>query len=127
MMFHGIVFVPSKVPTLFQLLAPFSVGMAMQAAVKGRFEQVQLVASLLSSLARYRDSLVVTVVDSLLEEIRQGLESPEAGRYQRRIAYVRLLGECYNYRVIKSQHLFFVLYLLISFGASAPQISMPMS
>ena len=86
--------------------------------MKGRFVQIQLVASLLSALSKYRDSLSISMIDLLMEEIHQGLEHPElSDLYQRRVASVRLFAECYNYEVIKSQHLFYLLYLLIQFGA----------
>jgi hypothetical protein len=36
-------------------------------------------------------------------QVRVGLETPEAGAYQRRVAHMRLLGELYNYRLLDSR------------------------
>ena len=35
--------------------------------------------------------------------MRAGLETPEVGSYQRRVAHMRLLGELYNYRLLDSR------------------------
>ena len=43
-------------------------------------------------------------------------KSPIAGFYQRRVAYVRLLGELYNYRLVDSKLIFATLHLLLAFG-----------
>lgn len=86
--------------------------------MKGRFVQVQLLASLAAALGRYRDSFTVSLVDLLLEAIRAGLEQPSAwDAYQQRVAAARLFAELYAWQVVKSTHLFYLLYLLIQFGA----------
>lgn len=36
-------------------------------------------------------------------QIRAGLETPQAGAYQRRMGHMRLLGELYNYRIVDSK------------------------
>ena len=36
-------------------------------------------------------------------QVRVGLETPEVGSYQRRVAHMRLLGELYNYRLLDSR------------------------
>ena len=41
---------------------------------------------------------------------------PPPGFYQRRVAYVRLLGEAYNYRLVDSRLVFATLHLLLGFG-----------
>lgn len=40
----------------------------------------------------------------------------DAGFYQRRVAYVRLLGELYNYKLVDSKLVFATLHLLLAFG-----------
>jgi len=35
--------------------------------------------------------------------VRVGLEVPEVGGYQRRVAHMRLLGDLYNYRLLDSR------------------------
>jgi len=52
----------------------------------------------------------------VLEEIRVGLEMNDYGMQQRRIAYMRFLGELYSYRLIDSPVIFDTLYLIIFFG-----------
>ena len=75
----------------------------LRTAVKGRFSQVPLLASLTAALARYHPSFAVALPDALLEEVRAGLEEPEAASYQRRISHMRLLGELYSYRILDSR------------------------
>ena len=42
--------------------------------------------------------------DSIVHmQIRLGLETPDAGQYQRRVGQMRLLAELYNYRLIDSK------------------------
>ena len=55
-------------------------------------------------------------VDSILEDIRLGLEINHPKFNQRRVSCVKFLGEMYNYQLIESNVVFRVLYLLISFG-----------
>jgi hypothetical protein len=47
--------------------------------VKGRFSQIPLAACLASGLSKYHPTLGVAVADELLEQIRCGLEEPDAG------------------------------------------------
>ena len=37
------------------------------------------------------------------QQVMVGLESEEAGAYQKRVGQMRLLGELYNYRVVDSR------------------------
>lgn len=36
-------------------------------------------------------------------QVRVGLETAEAGAYQRQVGYMRLLGELYAYRIVDSR------------------------
>ena len=36
--------------------------------------------------------------------MRVGLETAEAGTYQRRVGYMRLLGELYAYKIVDSRY-----------------------
>ncbi|CAM6103727.1 unnamed protein product [Calypogeia fissa] len=87
---------------------------------KGKYNQVHLIASLTACLSRYHDAFAVAVVDEVLEEIRIGLEMNDFGMQQRRIAYMRFLGELYSYRLLDSTVIFDILYLLIFFGYGTP-------
>lgn len=68
--------------SLFSLLPPPSVRCetfvpcAWQ-VVRGRFSQVPLVASLVSGLSKYHDTLAIALADRVLEYIHQGLEVPQ--------------------------------------------------
>ncbi|XP_047940938.1 regulator of nonsense transcripts UPF2 [Salvia hispanica] len=83
---------------------------------KGKYGQIHLIASLTAGLSRYHDDFAVAVVDEVLEEIRVGLELNEYGMEQQRIAYMRFLGELYNYELVDSSVIFDTLYLILSFG-----------
>ena len=58
----------------------------------------------------------VRMVDDVCEEIRLGLEEEDFTQDQRRLAYVKFLGELYTYQVIGSQVVFDTLYLFITYG-----------
>ena len=58
------------------------------------------------------------VVDSVLEDIRLGMEVNHPKFNQRRLAMVKFLGELYNYRLVDSAVIFKTLYSFITFGVS---------
>lgn len=88
----------------------------MVKATGKRFSHVSLVASLCAGLSKYHDTLAVSIVDDVLEEIQLGMEQPSAGLYQRRVAHVRLLGELYNYKILDSRTVFETMYWIMNFG-----------
>ncbi|KDP46148.1 hypothetical protein JCGZ_06659 [Jatropha curcas] len=88
---------------------------------KGKYGQINLIASLTSGLSRYHDEFAVAVVDEVLEEIRVGLELNDYGMQQRRIAHMRYLGELYNYELVDSSVIFDTLYLILVFGHDTPE------
>jgi hypothetical protein len=90
--------------------------LTLQAAVNGSFDKTQCLASLLAALNKYRPSLVLALVDILIEEVVHGLQHPSMHTPQASIAYTRLLCELYNFQVIKTSHLFSLLYLYITIG-----------
>ncbi|KAH1209856.1 Regulator of nonsense transcripts UPF2 [Glycine max] len=83
---------------------------------KGKYGQIHLIASLAAGLSRYHDEFAVAIVDEVLEEIRVGLELNDYGMQQRRIAYMRFLGELYNYEHVDSSVIFETLYLILIHG-----------
>nr|KYP46504.1 Regulator of nonsense transcripts 2 [Cajanus cajan] len=83
---------------------------------KGKYGQIHLIASLAAGLSRYHDEFAVAIVDEVLEEIRVGLELNDHGMQQRRIAYMRFLGELYNYEHVDSSVIFETLYLILIYG-----------
>ncbi|KAL1562893.1 Regulator of nonsense transcripts upf2 [Salvia divinorum] len=82
----------------------------------GKYGEIHLIASLTASLSRYHDDFAVAIADEVLDEIRVGLELNEYGMEQQRIAYMRFLGEPYNYELVESSVIFDTLYLILSFG-----------
>ena len=54
------------------------------------------------------------IIDSVLEDIRLGMESLNHRTNQRRTAMVKFLGEMYNYRLIDSALVFKVLKRILS-------------
>lgn len=103
---------------------------------KIKYSNIHLIAILASGLNKYHSDFGVQVVDSVVEEIRVGLEV--CSRYifrpggiffwlcgkqqnifkhnQRRIAVVKYLGELYNYRMIDSPLIFDTLYTIVTLG-----------
>lgn len=63
----------------------------MLQVVRGRFTNIQLVACLSGGLAQYHPGLGVGFVDSVLEDIREGLENPTTGTS---VSALLLNGEC---------------------------------
>ncbi|CAI8037046.1 Regulator of nonsense transcripts 2 [Geodia barretti] len=81
-----------------------------------KFSNIHCLANLLAGLRAYQEDAVFRAVDSILEDIRLGLEINHPKFNQRRVSCVKFLGEMYNYQLIESNVVFRVLYLLISFG-----------
>lgn len=54
----------------------------------------------------YQEEIGTKVVDSVLEDIRLGMEVNLAKFNQRRVAQVKYLGELYNYRMVESADVF---------------------
>ncbi|KAI8967877.1 armadillo-type protein [Mycotypha africana] len=83
---------------------------------KIKFGNIHLMAILASGLNRYHSDFGVQLVDSIVEEIRVGLEQNIFSHNQRRIAIAKYLGELYNYRMIDSPLIFETLYTIVTFG-----------
>ncbi|KAG2176994.1 hypothetical protein INT43_007648 [Umbelopsis isabellina] len=83
---------------------------------KIKYSNIHLISILASSLNRYHSDFGVQLVDSVLEEIRVGLEQNIFKHNQRRIATAKYLGELYNYRMIESALVFDTLYTIVTLG-----------
>merc|ERR1719244_79837 len=81
-----------------------------------KYFNIRYVASLLAGLVQYHDWVGTDIIDSVLEDIRLGMEGNNPKHNQRRTAMVKFLGEMYNYRLVDSALIFKVLYSLITFG-----------
>ncbi|KAG0239165.1 hypothetical protein BGW41_007856 [Actinomortierella wolfii] len=83
---------------------------------KIKFSNIHLMAILVNGLSRHHSDFSIAVVDTVIENIRIGLESNNFRDNQKRISVVKYLGELYNYRMVDSPLIFSTLNTLISFG-----------
>ena len=67
---------------------------------------LRCLANLLAGLVTYQEEVGTRVVDSVLEDIRLGMEVNLPKFNQRRVAQVKYLGELYNYRMVESADIF---------------------
>lgn len=97
-------------------LQPDSAFMDMQAVVSGSFERIHNLANLMALLNKYRPSLVIAIVDTLMENILTAVHEPLMHAPQACVARTQFLAELYNFAVIKTAHLFSFLYLFVTHG-----------
>ncbi|XP_073991304.1 UPF2 regulator of nonsense mediated mRNA decay isoform X1 [Rhodnius prolixus] len=90
----------------------------LSSAWKIKFNRISALANLVAGLVEYQEFVGTKVVDSVLEDIRIGMEINLPKMNQRRVAMIKYFGELYNYRLIESTDVFKVLYSLIMFGVS---------
>lgn len=83
---------------------------------KIKFSNIHLMAILVNGLSRYHSDFSIAIVDSVVEEIKVGLEQNNFRHNQKRIAVVKFLGELYNYRMVDSPLIFSTLEALVSTG-----------
>ncbi|KAI4162519.1 MAG: hypothetical protein LQ342_003934 [Letrouitia transgressa] len=83
---------------------------------KVKFGNINLLAFLVSHLARYRPDFHVLIIDNIIESITLGLEQNDFKSNQRRIAEVKYLAELYCYKLVESSVIFDTLFRLLSFG-----------
>ena len=57
---------------------------------------------------------MVKLMDQIFEEILRALERNDFKESQRRIALIKFIGECYNFKVVHTDTLFDLLYRLIN-------------
>ncbi len=90
-----------------------------------KYFNIVYLAHLLYGLYSYQEWVVPRVLDTVLEDIRLGLQMSGAFEWnQRRLAVARFLAECFNYRLIDSGLLFRVLYLLITYGVNYEDVTL---
>ena len=83
---------------------------------KVKYSNVHLLAMVVAALYRYHQDFVVSIIDTLLEQITLGLEQNDFKFNQRRIAEVKYLGELYNYKMVDSPVIFDTMYRIVTFG-----------
>ncbi|CAD6501276.1 BgTH12-01528 [Blumeria graminis f. sp. triticale] len=89
---------------------------------KVKYGSIHLLAILTSTLYRYHQEFVTTVIDNVLEYIVLGLEQNDFRFNQRRLAEVKYLGELYNYRMVDNPVIFDTLYRIMTFGYGGPPL-----
>ncbi|KAK8128483.1 hypothetical protein PG984_009591 [Apiospora sp. TS-2023a] len=83
---------------------------------KVKYGSVHILAILLSAIYRYHPEFVISVIDTVIESVDNGLEQNDFKYNQRRIAEVKYLGELYNYRMLDHPVIFETLYRIMTFG-----------
>lgn len=83
---------------------------------KVKYSNIHLLAILVGALYRYHQDFVITIIDTLVENITLGLEENDFRFNQRRLAEVKYLGELYNYKMVDSPVIFDTLYRIVTFG-----------
>ena len=83
---------------------------------KVKYSNIHLLAILVGALYRYHQDFVISIIDTVLEQITLGLESNDFKFNQRRIAEIKYLGELYNYKMVDSPVIFDTMYRILTFG-----------
>uniref|UniRef100_T1HBU6 MIF4G domain-containing protein n=1 Tax=Rhodnius prolixus TaxID=13249 RepID=T1HBU6_RHOPR len=78
----------------------------LSSAWKIKFNRISALANLVAGLVEYQEFVGTKVVDSVLEDIRIGMEINLPKMNQRRVAMIKYFGELYNYRLIESTDVF---------------------
>ena len=86
----------------------------------GRLDTIRVVCRLLQRLKRFRATVVMRVVDELLERVMHGVETNDYREQQRRVGEVFMLAELYNVGLVRSQCVFEVLNLLLNYDHQIP-------
>ena len=59
----------------------------------------------------------IELLDSIFEEVYRAMERNDFKEAQRRVAVVKFIGECYNYKLLHTDNLFDLLYRLINYDS----------
>lgn len=92
---------------------------------RARYSTIPHVAALIFALHKHKLSLVISIVDLLLECIRSGMEKNDGRESQRRLAEVYLFGELYKCGVVSEGLLYNVLYQIITLGHDEARSASP--
>ena len=101
--------------TCASLIAKFVLKLA-----RSKADAVPLAADCLAGLHAFRPEVTARVLDRILDEFDIGVTAPPSQRplrtAQRLVAYAALLGECYNFSLVSSQHIFGLVERLLGRG-----------
>lgn len=88
-----------------------------------KFYNIAVLAQLLSSIFHAHSKIVLMVLDTILEDIRLGMQMNSIEYNQRRISSIKYLAECFNFNLVDSTLLFSVMYSLITYGINYSDIN----
>lgn len=80
------------------------------------YQNIPILAKVLSELYKYRRNFVINCIDELLEKIERGLELNDFTHSMHRVSQVRYLTELYNFTLIKPNVLLDTMYLILKYG-----------
>ena len=83
------------------------------------FAKVYCIASLLAGLVKFEEAFVINVIDDIMEQFQIGIEKEDFRQGPSRVRLARLIGELYSFKLIDSNVVMDVLYLLIGFRATS--------
>lgn len=98
---------PAVYKTMFELFTEVD---------KMNYQNVPLLAQILSGLYPYYKNFVIKVIDQTIENIERGLEINDYGENMTRVVQVRYLTEIFNMQMIKSDVLLEIIFFIMKFG-----------
>lgn len=82
----------------------------------GNEAQIKHCCAVLSQLRDYRPHLMFNLINTVLEEIRIGLDRNDFNDNQHKVLMCILVAQFYNYKLIHSDLVFYVLYLILTYN-----------
>jgi len=98
--------------------------LVQQITLYSKFNDMDVMAILLASLRTFHRPFVISLMDQIFEELDRSFERNDFKDSQRRIALIKFIGECYNYRVVRTNTLFDLLYRLININWNQASFSL---
>ena len=86
----------------------------IQVTAYSKFNDMDVMAVLLAALKRCHRAFVISIVDQVFEEVVRACERNDFKESQRRVAFMKFVSECYNFKIIKTDTLFDFLYKLMN-------------
>lgn len=83
------------------------------------FVKVYCIASLLAGLIKFEEVFVIHLIDDIMEQFQVGIEKDDFRQSPSRVRLARLIGELYSFKLIDSNVVMDILYLLIGFRATS--------
>ena len=86
-----------------------------------KFSDMENIATSLEFLKNKQRQFVLSLMDSIFEEIYRQIERNDFKEAQRRVAVMRFLGEAYNNKLIYTETVIDILYRLINYDIELRQ------